>query len=249
MNKLLIPVCLAFTLQNAAAEEILPAYNTYSAVPFVVSESGLATELVDYLNSKLKGKYQFKLRQMTRDALNKEVINDPAFKGVVMFLSPYFVNDAAQSKFWWSQAIWADGNTLISHNNRKLEYNGPETLYNLKFGGITGNRYAGLEEHFGKEITREDMTEELNNLKKLGAGRIDATIMPRSTYRYLLVQMGKEMAAKMQFHTSSKPHAEFTRHFFIAKNNQALAKELDSVVNAMKTDPQWKALAAKYHLD
>lgn len=88
-------ICLLAGLfsTTAAAEEVVPAYNPYQAVPFVVADGGLAADLVGYMNGKLKGKYQFKLMQVTRDALNKNILGDADFKGAVLFQNPFFVSE------------------------------------------------------------------------------------------------------------------------------------------------------------
>ncbi|HJV02763.1 MAG TPA: transporter substrate-binding domain-containing protein [Burkholderiaceae bacterium] len=232
-----------------AAEETLPAYNTYQSVPFVVGEGGLANDLVGYLNNKLKGKYHFKLTQMPREALNKNVIGDPGFKGAVLFLSPPFVEDAAKTRYLWTQPLLHDSNAVISLGSRKLEYTGPDSFKGLKFGAVRGNRYMGLEDRFGKDIQKEEVGEELSNIKKLAAGKIDATIMANSTFRFLMQQMGKQNAERSNLYTSSKTHMEFDRHIFVARDNPALGKELDAVVAGMKGDPAWKAVLAKYGLE
>lgn len=249
MKRLVFFLATLITGHAALATEIVPAYNTYLAVPFVVGDGGLAQETVAYLNNKLKGKYQFQLNQVSRDTLNKTVLKDPDFKGIVLFLSPFFVDDSTKVKYHWSPELLSDSNAVISLKSRKLEYTGPEALAGLKFGGIKGNRYAGLEEHFGKDIQREDVLEELSNIKKVAAGKIDVTIMARSTYRFLMKQMGAEAAASSNLYTSSHPHFAFERHIFLSKGDAALAKEIDDVVAASKNDPAWRALLSKYGLE
>ncbi|MDM5180390.1 transporter substrate-binding domain-containing protein [Massilia sp. CCM 8695] len=250
MKRLLF--CLAMLANGhaaLAAAEIIPAYNSYSAVPFVVGDGGLAQETVAYLNNKLKGKYQLQLKQVSRDTLNNTVLKDPDFKGIVLFLGPFFVDDSAKAKYHWSPALIGDSNAVISLKSRKLEYSGPEDLAGLKFGGIKGNRYAGLEEHFGKDIQREDVQEEFSNIKKVASGKVDVTIMASSTFRFLMKQMGAEAAAGSNLYTSSRPHFAFERHVFSAKGDAALAKEIDAAVAASKTDPVWRALLSKYGLE
>lgn len=241
----------AALLSGAAvsAEETVPAYNTYQAVPFVVGDGGLASDLVGYLNMKLKGKYQFKLTQIPRDTLNKTVVGDPGFKGAVLFLSPPFVDDAAKTRYLWTQPFMHDSNAVISLGSRKLEYTGPDAFKGLKFGAVRGNRYLGLEERFGKDIQKEEVGEELSNIKKIAAGKIDATIMANSTFRFLMKQMGKQNAEHSNLYTSTRTHLEFDRHIFVAKDNVALGKELDTVVAGMKSDPAWKAVLARYALE
>lgn len=250
MNRMLCFAVLAAWLNLViAAEEVLPAYNTYSAVPFVVTDGGLATDLVGYLNTRLKGKFQFKLNQMPRETLNKTVINAPGFKGVVLFLNPFFVADPGKTTYYWTQPLMHDSNAVLSLGSRKLEYSGPDALQGLKFGGIKSNRYAGLEEHFGSSIQREDAAEELTNIRKVVSGKVDVTIMASSTYRYLLKQMGPEVAARSNLYVSTKQHMEFERCLFVAKDNAVLGAALNEVVAGMKSDPAWKSILLKYGLE
>ncbi|MES2299914.1 MAG: transporter substrate-binding domain-containing protein [Pseudomonadota bacterium] len=249
MFRFLRPMAVLLAIHaGSAAEEILPAYNSYQSVPFAVGAGGLAIDTVTYVNAKLKGKYQFKLSQVTRDALNK-TIADPEFKGAVLFLSPFFVDDVGKTKFSWTAPLMHDSNAVLSLNSRKLEWSSADALAGLKFGAVKGNRYAGLEDRFGKDIVREDVLEELSNVKKLAAGKVDLTIMAFSTYRFLQKQMGTQAAANSNIYLSSKPHLEFERHVFSARSDSALAKELNDLVAGMKNDPAWKAILTKYGLD
>lgn len=241
---------LAMAAQSAAtAADTVTAFNTYQAVPFVVESGGLAADLVGYLNDKLKGKYQFQLSIIPREKLNQTIEKDPNFKGVVLFLNPMFVGDADKKKYHWTPAIISDSNAVISLNTKKLEYVDPDSLKGLKFAGVTGNKYAGIEERFGKDIQRENANEELSNLRKVAAGKSDVTIMPMSTYRFLLKQLGDQSPVKAMLYLSSKPHAKFDRYLFTSNGDATLAKELDAVATGMKSDATWKTIAAKYGLE
>ncbi|MFC4161256.1 substrate-binding periplasmic protein [Chitinimonas lacunae] len=235
-------VLLAMTA--AQATENLPAYNVYQAPPFVVGSGGLVADVVTYFNDKLKGQYQFKLETMPRERLNQTVINNPGFKGVVLLLSPPFVGDQERKKYLWSASVLDDANAVISSPAKPIEYTGPDSLKGLSFGGVLGNRYMGLEERFGKDIQRSDVSSELANLEKVANGRIDVTLMAHSIYRYLSRQ--HNLTSKL--HLSSKPHANFSRHIFAAKGEEKLIAVLDQVIAASKQDPAWTALLAKYNL-
>lgn len=229
----------------AMAEEALKAYNTYQSQPFVVGQGGLAADVVSYLNGKLKGRYQFTLSTVPRERLNSTVINDPKFKGVVLFMSPQFVGDADKTRFRWSAVLMEDANGVLSHPAKKIEYVNPDTLKGKRFAGILGNKYAGLEERFGKDIYRDDVATELANLQKVASGRSDVTIMSQSMYRYLIKHNGLDG----KLHVSATPHISFSRHIFAAKAEDKLVAALDEVMAASKSDPAWKALLAKYSLN
>ncbi|MFZ6773551.1 substrate-binding periplasmic protein [Undibacterium sp. SXout7W] len=234
------------------AEETITAYNSYNSVPFVVDQGGLATDLVGYLNGKLKGKYHLQLNTTTRERLNQTIQtaeNNHDTKAVFLFLNPSFINDTDKKKFHWTPPIMPDANIVISTAQRKIEYQSPASLQGLRFGAIHGNRYAGLEDQFGKNITRDNVNEELSNIKKIASGKIDVTIMASSTYRYLLKQLGNQSEMKNLFYVATKPQSSFERFIFLNKDQQVLGKELDTVISGMRSDPVWKAILQKYAIE
>lgn len=233
----------------AMAQTAVTAYNVYQSVPFMLdAKGGLAADLVAYLNAKLKGKQVFELQTMPRERLNQEVINQADFKGVVLFLNPMFVGDADKKKYTWTPAFMQDGNQVISSQSKKVEYSGPDSLKGMAFQGIRGNKYAGLEERFGKDITRSDVNTELQVLKIIANERADVTIMAGSMFGYLLKTNGTSDGLEGKLHVSATPHLKFDRFMFVANSNAALAQELSAVAAAMPTDPAWKAVLAKYGL-
>lgn len=249
----LVRTCLAFGLAFSGAQGMaqttLTAYNTYQSVPFVLeAKGGLAADLVAYLNGKLKGKQVFELQTMPRERLNQEVINNPDFKGVVLFLNPAFVGDADKKKFAWTPAFMQDANQVISSLAKNVEYSGPDSLKGLTFQGIRGNKYAGLEERFGKDIKRADVNAELQVLKIIANERADVTVMAGSMYNYLLAVNGASEGLDGKLHVSATPHLKFDRFMFVANSNAALAKDLSAIAADMPADPAWKLILAKYGL-
>jgi polar amino acid transport system substrate-binding protein len=237
-----LALALAAAALPAAAEKVVPAYNTYQSVPFQVGgEGGLAADVVGYLNAKLKGKYTFTLDVMPRDKFN-QVIAGKSFEGVSMFLAPQFVGDGDKKKFLWTAPLMSDSNLIVSNPAKKVEYAGPESLKGLKFGGVTGNRYAGLD-----AIPRTaDTAAELTNLKNAASGEIDVTLVPESIFRYYLKTSSNARFGLDKLHVSGKTHATFTRHFFVSPDQAELARDLDAVVAKMPSDPAWKEILAKY---
>lgn len=227
----------------AAAQKVIPAYNTYQSVPFQVGgEGGLAADLVDYLNAQLKGKYVLKLEALPRERFNQAVLTQKGFDGVALFLAPPFVGDADKKKFRWSSPIMTDSNLIVSNPAKKVEYNGPDSLKGLKFGGVTGNRYVGLE---GIPRTA-DTAAELTNLKNAASGEIDVTLVPDSIFRYYLKTASAARFGLDKLHVSNRPHASFTRHLFVAPEHAELAQDLEAVVSRMGSDAAWKQVLAKY---
>lgn len=240
---------IAMLAQTTLAEEILPAYSTYRSAPFTIGNQGLAEDVVDYLNLKLAGKYRFQLNHVPRERLRRLLEQEPNFAGVVLFLNPAFINDPEKTKYYWTSPFMADQNVVVSSISRRIDYLGPDSLAGMRFAAILGNRYAGLEERFGKDIERENANEEITNIKKVAVGRADATIMPSITYRYLSRQLGADNPLIKSLYISKYPHAQFNRFMFVSKQNVALGKTLDKTIAGMKTDPAWQAIVKKYHLE
>jgi len=244
-----LAILVSLTSVQALAQHTIPAYNTYQSVPFVVdAKSGLAADLVAYLNTKLQGKYVLVLETIPRERLHRDVLAAPDFQGVVLLLSPQFVDDSDQTKFAWTPAVMMDANIVISSDKRRLEYKGPKSLVGLKFEGVRGHRYADLEDHFGSEIHRENVTSELQALKMIAADRADVTVMGRSTYGYLDKVNAKADGFAGKLHVSSAPHINFARALFVSKQNTALFQELSSVASHMLRDEEWRSILAKYEV-
>jgi ABC-type amino acid transport substrate-binding protein len=233
----------------ASAQSTVPAYNTYQSVPYMLEgqSGGLAADLVNYLNSK--GKFNLELQNMPRERLNEEVLSKPGFKGVVLFLNPAFVGDTDKKKYLWTPAIMNDKNEVISSLTKKVEYSNPDSLKGLRFSGIRGNKYAGLEDKFGKDIQRTDVNNELQILKLVANDRSDVAIMASSSYNYLMKTHGATDGLTGKLFASSVPHAKFDRFMFVSNSDAALAKELSAITASMASDPAWKAILSKYSLN
>jgi polar amino acid transport system substrate-binding protein len=242
-----IALCLAITGTCALAQTKIPAYNTYLTAPFSTGENtGLAADLVEYLNGKLKGKYVITLKNVPRERLNQVILASPDFKGIVLFANPIFFGDVEKQKYFWTAAIMADKNDVISLLSKKIEYSNPDSFKDKRFVGIRGHKYAGLEERFGMDIKRIDVYTESTLLKAIVLERADVTIMPASTYNYIMKKNGTEEGMMGKLYVSATPHLKFDRFMFVSYSDVALSKELSSVAKEMGSDPAWKALLAKY---
>jgi ABC-type amino acid transport substrate-binding protein len=244
--------CLAFALLLAAvaparADTIVKAYNSYRGPPYVEGKSGLAPELVRYLNHKLEGRYTLQLVNLQRRELNQLMEASSGFDGVALFLSPAFIGDVPRKRFHWSPAFLDDSNAIVSRIDNPVRYEGPASLVGLRFAGIYGNRYPGIDEYVGKSLTRSNAPDAMSNLRKLVAGQADFTVMPISSFRYLRRQMDREKLPVGQLHVGDKPFSQFGRHFVLARDGGELAGELDRIAAAMPCDREWRRIALRYH--
>jgi len=243
---------LAFALLLAAAapagaDTIVKAYNSYRGPPYVDGNGGLAPDLVRYVNHKLEGRYTLQLVTLPRRQLNQLMEAPGGFEGVALFLSPAFIGDVPRKRFHWSPAFLDDSNAIVSRIDNPVRYEGPASLVGLRFAGIYGNRYPGIDEYVGKSLTRSNAPDAMSNLRKLVAGEADFTVMPISSFRYLRRQMDREKLPLGQLHVGDKPFSQFGRHFVLARDAGALATELDKIAAAMPCDREWRRIALRYH--
>ena len=243
---------LAFALLLAAAapagaDTIVKAYNSYRGPPYVDGNGGLAPDLVRYVNHKLEGRYTLQLVTLPRRQLNQLMEAPGGFEGVALFLSPAFIGDVPRKRFHWSPAFLDDSNAIVSRIDNPVRYEGPASLVGLRFAGIYGNRYPGIDEYVGKSLTPSNAPDAMSNLRKLVAGEADFTVMPISSFRYLRRQMDREKLPLGQLHVGDKPFSQFGRHFVLARDAGALATELDKIAAAMPCDREWRRIALRYH--
>lgn len=227
--------------------ESIAAYNTYNTPPFVTDSGGLAADLVDYLNSKLRGRFSFQAQTLPRNRLNQVVMAHPErFSGVVLFANKLFMRDPDGTRYLWSAPLLEDANLVVSHVERPVPYQAPSSLLGLRFGGVNGHIYAGIDELAAQHaLSREDAYDEPLNLAKLAKRRIDVTVLPQSLYRFLQVH---QPSSVRRLYVAARPHCVFERHILIAPSRPDLAQALQPVLAGMKSDPAWQRVLAKYNL-
>ncbi len=228
----LVPVCL-----SQAASETINVYSYHNHPPFVTSPGrGLTHDLVKLLNHQAQGRFRFQLRIVPRRRLN--ALLNPWISGrcpsktelcrtqwLVPWVNPQWgFGPDPQRRYDW-RAILEDANSIISLRAQPVDYEGPESLDGLRFGGIGGHRYVGIDERVAQgKIQRIDGNLERNNLIKLMQGRLDAILLPRSTIGYLLHRDPALDQHRARFYIAPTPHQSYTRYLMIPQGHQALAR-------------------------
>lgn len=227
----------------SAFAETVSVYTYHNHPPFVLeSGKGLSYEFVDYLNKKSKGNPSFKIEVVSRAQLDK-LVTAPDFSGTVAWVAPAWFKDKDRTTYLWSNQITEDANVVLSNATQKLDYKDPASLKGKQFGGITGHNYAGIDDLVKSgDIKREDSDKERSNLRKLEAGRIEATLLPRSTANFLLNEM--ELTSKL--FVAPTPHSSYTRHMLIPKKNTELQKFVNEALADMAKDSGWQSTLSKY---
>ncbi|WP_171014171.1 transporter substrate-binding domain-containing protein [Chitinivorax sp. B] len=231
----------------ANAAKSVSAYNTYLYSPFVMPQGGLAAELVDYLNARLTGRYQLQLQHLPRTRLVRGLLKNPTqFDGVVLFLTPRFVEDIGEQHFLWTRGMFSDGNVLLFRGPQSPTIATLNDLQGMRFGGVAESHYQGLDELVAKGLLiRMDTTSMPINLKLVIAGRIDFTLGVESA----LLAVAREQALSGSLIVVRPPwDPPFNRRILIGQQQPELAKLLADIVDVMPYDPTWQNIAKRYQL-
>ncbi len=242
----MMAISLTLLCPALSAHGVVVAYNTYQTPPFVLNDGqqGLAADLVSYLNQRLAGQYIFELQNVPRTRLLNGVLSRPAFNGVVLFLSPRYVDDLEQTRYHWSPPFMEDGGVFVFRTSQPASQTRLETLAGLRFGGVVGHHYPSLEARLGRDLQRIDARSEQVNLQNVQLGRIDFTLLAESTFLFFSHTENFDQLQKVD-----SPEGRFGRHFLVSLRSYKLGMALDRVARSMPQDPVWKAILVKYHLN
>lgn len=229
----------------SAANTTIELWTYYTFPPFTTDQGqqqGLSFDFAGLLNQQNSG-LTFETRYLPRPRINAYL--DEQEDAVILWVNPIWFGDADRKKYRWTAPVIQDRNEVISHADKKLEFTGPESLFGLKLGTTRGHKYKNLDAHIQSgEIKGEEAVKEEANLKKLIAGRIDATIMPTSGAAYLINRDGLHGKLYM----SSAPHQEYARHILIRAKDKNTEEKIANAINRAMSSDGWKALLEKYSL-
>lgn len=230
---------LALTRSVLAADVSL--YTYHAEPPFVTGENkGLTYDLAEYLGKKTGNKFEVKVMPRARV---DQAVQAADFKDAVLWVFPVWFKDKDKATYLWTDAIFQDENIIVSTLAKKVDYTAPDSLKGLSFGGVLGHNYAGIDDLVkAGTINRSDANNEETNLKKVASGRVDATLLPRSSATYLFPDLGIDG----KVYVSKNPQSSYTRHVLIGKKNPELLKQLNTAIGEMKKDPAWLDILKKY---
>lgn len=243
---------LLFTLlapvQRAAAmpppSPVTIVYGYHLKPPFIIDPQmnrGLYFDFSHYINARV-GYELLQSEYMPRKRLESELVS-PQFSGLIIGVNPLWFHDPKEQRYFWTAPIMRDRDEVLSRADHPIEYNGPDSLVGKVVGLSLGYYYFGIDELVAKhKITREDTDGEVQNIQKLLRGRIDATIVSRSTLDYYL----KHNADHQQLYVSGRPHDVFDRRILVPHSQRKVYDQIAPLVSKMADDPLWQAMVAAY---
>jgi len=241
-------ICLLMPLLvfgSSHQKKLVPSYAYRLIPPYIIDielEIGLYYDFSRYLSQK-SDTYQFHTLFVPRKRI-EIYLNRNQMEGMLIGVNPIWFNDAAQKKYLWSSPIFQDQDDLISLANNKLEFNGPQSLYGKKLGGVLGFYYFGIDEAVKSgQITRDNTNSESSILSMILHQRIDAGIVSKSTFDYLV----NENSWQGQFHISKQPHDKYSRHILVPHKYEELHKHIEAIARDISSDPIWQEMLRQHH--
>lgn len=215
-------------------------FSHYDTPPFLTaSKTGLTYKLAEALNHLAKGRYYFRVQILPRKRLDKTLEN-PNWFGMVPWVNPAWFKDAEQTKFSWSTPMMKDENLVISHQNKPINFNGPQSLVGLELGGILGHRYIEIETLIWEnKITRFNVVSEVQNIEKLLRQRIDVMFISKSSLNFYLNQHPN---FQQHIFIANQIRGSFHRYILLPKKDHALTSFINHAINELGKQPEWKNL-------
>jgi polar amino acid transport system substrate-binding protein len=236
----LIAVTSSSTAESAEQIELL-TYHTHE--PFITGDrQGLSYDLATFLSDHSDGAYRFEVIPASRPRIDR-ILQQGKKKAVIPWVNPVWFKDSERKIHLWSDtALMRDGNAIISHQRRPVDYNGPEVLDGMVLGGIAGHQYSRIDDFIkkGGALRRVNADNHTENISKLRRGDIDAMLMPDSGARFTIRKAG----LTKELYVSPSPHSTFDRHLLIMRRDAELARFLDDVLTRYASE--WEDLVNSY---
>ncbi len=245
--KIHILLLLFFTV-NATADETpetsseIPLYTYHNGGPFIVKEAqGLTYELARYLNQEAKGKWVFKVIKLPRLRFN---IKMPDAKiGIVPWVKPAWLRKINLKDDLWSYPYFKDANVIVSRNDNKIDYTGPESLFGYTIVKVKGAVQVGLESYIEQGYIREVNSINFEgHLNMLYHRRADFVSTSLNIAKYMIPKLGLEN----DLHISMRPIDQYTRHIMVLNGREDILFFINDVIKKMAQDPVWLEALAKF---
>ena len=244
MHYLTIIVLLLFVVSPSQAKQTVSVYHYHTKPPLVTNleaKQGLYYDFTRYLNTHTS-KYHFEAVFVPRKRLER-MLNDEKLQGVLLGVNPVWFNDKQEVNYLWTGKIFTDRDEVVSLATNPIEFDIPDSLHGKTFGGVRGFYYYGISELVNSnKIEHIETVKEVDLFYMLLNKRIDAAVISRSTYDYLV----KKNSWQSKFHLSEIPHDIYDRRMLVPKYLAEIFNELGPIVNKLPQDKNWLKTLTKY---
>lgn len=247
-------VCTLFSWSSWAAET-LNVYTYHDKPPYFshadsqhessqaeTTNPQLYRAFIDLINSK-QDVWKLELTHLPRKRLDLQIKGDQ-INGAVMGVNPLWFNDRSKQRYLWSAGFMHDTDVVVVSRDKPIPYQHPDDLTGktlalqrgLYLWGITEQAAAG-------NIQILETTSDIQNLKLVTLGRVDATIMSRLTLRHFQ----RTDAANNQLMALPEPHDRFARHLMFTRQALRAFEQLAPTIDAVSNSAEWQEQLYSYY--
>ncbi len=241
--RLVLTILLSCLLAGVCRAETITVYTSANFAPLVIDDKhGLYTDLINYLNRQKLGGLNFKLSYLPRKRLRVK-LEEGSIDGIIIGMMPQWFDDAAQTKYLWTQPFAGDNFILVSNSAKPVNPDLPATLAGRTIGLTLGYVYPGIDEWIAKHgLLRNDALSEEKNIEKLLLGRVDCIVVSQTVINYYIKL--NSLQGKFQF--GHVPGQVTERRFLIPRAYRHVHEKLAPVIRKLDGDPEWQKITEKY---
>ncbi len=206
-------------------------YTYFDKPPFIISQSqksGLSYDLAEALNN-FSTKYDYQVIY----APKQRALNEIASNGALLWVNPAWVNDKAQTKYFWLNNLINDRELYIT-NETNVTFIDESSLVNKTLVSVRGYSYFKLDKYIrDKLIKRTDVRSENLIPKMLLKRRADFGVLGFQTYYYLVRQHPEYL---INLHIIENYKNYFSRGILVSKAAPDIKAELDTFIQTKAWD-------------
>jgi len=196
---------------------------------------------IEQINSQQAG-WRLELVHLPRKRLDL-LLKAKRLNGAVIGVNPSWFKDKSKLRYLWSAEFMHDTDVVVASKGNVFSYMHPEDLAGKTLALQRGFYYWGITEQvIAGKIEALETTSDIQNLKLVSIGRVNATIMSGLTLKYFQDhrQIGNQLVAL------AEPHDRFTRHLMFTQHSAQAYTELVETIDSISKSPAWRAQLASF---
>jgi len=204
-------------------------------------EKELYAAFIELINNQ-QDDWHLELVHLPRKRLNL-LLQAKHLEGAVIGVNPSWFNDENKQRYLWSSEFMHDKDVVVVSEGNIIPYLHPEDLAGKTLALQRGFYFWGITEQakIGK-IEVLETTSDIQNLKLVALGRVDATIMSDLTFKFF--KGHKQVDNKLV--ALPEPHDRFTRHLMFTQHSAQAHTQLADTIELISKSPAWRAQLASY---
>ncbi|MAZ88085.1 MAG: hypothetical protein CL693_10600 [Cellvibrionaceae bacterium] len=149
---------------------------------------GLYPAFIELLNQSQQH-WSLSLKHLPRKRLQLR-LDQNRLDGAVIGVNPLWFSDKSQIKYLWSAGFINDRDVIAVKGSSDIKYTTLEDLHGLKFAVPRGWYFAGISEKIDQDLIQSfETSSDIQNLKLIAQGRVDATVISLPTLLYFQSRM------------------------------------------------------------